>query len=623
VILARLAKDGAPADPKPLQDALGGGAAGMAAGAVALAARDSRPAVPGEPEPFGVARAGAAVLACCGRIYNARELRAGLGSDAPAEPGIAPLALALLGRHGAGFAGGIRGPFAYALAGEGGARLVAGRDPLGIEPLYHYEDATQIVVGSAIAPVLRCAGAPRELDRRGVARFLLFDYNPGPETLLRGVHQLRAGHLLEAAPGGARTRRYWHLSFAPREVRDVAELAERLLVELRDAVRVCLPLGAAPGVFVSGGMDSSTVLGLLREAREGPIRTYSYRCRSESFDESHYARLMAGSVGAEHAEAEYRPDHVRLLDEFVAEMQEPFCDVGINVATVLLGRAASGKDTVVLTGDGGDELFGGHPVYEADKIARFADLVPAPIRKPILALLQILPDSDRKKNLTVKLKRFAESLAFPPELLSDRWRLYYTPAELEAALTPELAAGLDAATLLDETARRAAEGDGPDPLSRSLHADYQNVVGFYLRRNDLIRPLGVEVRYPLLDPQLVAFCASIPSRLKVRGWFDTKWILREAVEGVLPHAIVHRQDKLGHSIPLKNWLRDDTGVREYVLDLLSEESVRRRGVMRPAFVAGQISEHLSRRRNNSHRLWALAVLEAWCRRHLDDAGAGT
>jgi asparagine synthase (glutamine-hydrolysing) len=434
---------------------------------------------------------------------------------------------------------------------------------------------------------------------------------------VRGIRKLRPGYLLAVENGCTLIRRYWKLSFAKTSNVSEQAIQEGLLGEIRRAVGIRMPASAGPAVFLSGGMDSSTVLALSREAFSGPIRTYAYRCRSESFDESHYARLMAASVGAEHEEIEYRPDDVPLMAEIVSQMAEPFCDAGINVGTYLLGRAAGGKGSVVFTGDGGDELFGGHPVYEADKVARFVDPIPAALRRRLLSVLSRLPDPDRKKNLVVKLRRFADGLAHPEALLSDRWRVDYSLEELATVLAPGVLEGLDVGTLFDEGVARKQEADGPDLLSRTLYGDYENLVDFYLRRNDLIRHFGIETRYPLLDLRLVEYCAAIPSKLKIKDWFKPKYVLHRAMEGVLPREIVHRKNKLGHSVPLKNWLRDDTRVREFVLDHISEPTILRRGIVRPEFVARQVEEHMSRRRNNSHRLWALAVLEMWMRAHLD------
>ena len=164
---------------------------------------------------------------------------------------------------------------------------------------------------------------------------------------------------------------------------------------------------------------------------------------------------------------------------------------------------------------------------------------------------------------------------------------------------------------------RNREVEGLDHMSHSLYSDYNTVMDFYLRRNDINRSFGVETRYPMLDHELVEYCARIPMSLKIRGWFDTKYIFRKSMEPVLPHKIVHREDKLGHSIPLKNWLRDKPQVKEFILDHLSEETIRKRGYFNVSYINRMINEHMSMKRNNSHRLWTLAVLEMWMRKHID------
>ncbi|HEX7009262.1 MAG TPA: asparagine synthase-related protein [Phycisphaeraceae bacterium] len=575
------------------------------------------------PVWVGLARWSHCAVAFRGRLYNQAELAGWLGGDAPpVEEGPAALLAALYRRYGEDFPQRIAGRFTFALYDAADHRLLLGRDHLGAETLYYHDDGRRVVFSSQIAALLRAANLEASLDPTTLVRFLMFHYEAGTRTMFRGVRKLPPGHVLIAGLHATRPHRYWRLSFANPHPDNPRQIAQALWQELERAVQIRVPTsGPAPAVFLSGGLDSSTVLGLMRAGWMGSIHTYAYRCRGESFDESHYARLMAHSVGAEHTEVEYRPQDVLLMEQVVQQMQEPLCEIGITVATYLLGRAAAGREALVLTGDGGDELFAGHPVYEAEQVARFIDRLPPAVCRPLMSLLLQLPDSRRKKNLLVKLKRFAQNISLPKEMLANRWRTYYTPALLAQALTPQLLDAVDLDDLLEDFFRIHAEADGPDPLSHALYADYQTIIEFYLRRSELIRCFGLEVRHPLMDRQLVEFCAAIPSRLKVRRWFDVKYILRRTMDGFLPHAITHRRDKLGHSVPMKNWLRQDDTVRSFVLDYLSTATLRRRGLIQPRFVEQQIQDHLSMRANNSHRLWTLAVLEMWLRRHLDAAPA--
>jgi len=560
---------------------------------------------------------GSVAVVFAGVIYNRSEMaeRAGPGANSEAASNTAVLVEHLYRREGLDFLNRINGSFSMAIWDKRSGTVHLARDRFGIEPFYYYLDDNKVIFGSMVQPIVKYTGTGLDLDLDSLSRFLLFNYNPGLETFHRQVRKLRPAHVLTIDARLAKLQPYWRLSFA--NVRQDSEQgwADALFDQMQSAVEQRLDVDDTPGVFISGGMDSSTILGLASQAVGKPMNTFSYRCRGESFDESHYARRMAESTGSKHHEVEYRAEDVLSMPEIVGHMDEPFCDIGINIATSLLGKEASQAVNCVLTGDGGDELFGGHPIYEADKIARFVDPIPAFIKKPFFALGRALPDSDKKKNLAIKIKRFSESLAYPPALLSHRWRIYYTAPELQQLLGADVYEVVRGHDPYEEILQYNAEADGNDLLSRCLYSDYQTIVDFYLRRNDLNRMYGLETRYPMLDHKLVEFCASMPTAMKIRGWFDTKYIFKKAMERTLPHDIVYRKDKLGHSIPLKNWMRDHAGVREFVLDLLSRDTINKRGIFQPAYVSGLIDDHMKKRRNNSHRLWTLAVLEMWLRKH--------
>ncbi len=554
-----------------------------------------------------------------GLIYNKDELSELCPEGRyQQEPGnVSFLILDLYRKFGLDFAKNIDGKFAVGIMDRDNCRLVLARDHLGIEPLYYYMDENRVVFSSSIQPIFRFTGMSKELNHKALGKFLLFNYNPGMETFFTGVFKLRPAHCLVVEEGRDRLHRYWRLSFAGVSKMGEDELAEELFRRIGDAVAVRVDKGDSPGIFLSGGMDSSTVASFVRGLKGSRLKTFSYRCRSESFDESRYAKIMAEYAGSDHVEIEYSSKDVLGMHEIAGRMNEPFCDVGINIATAILGREAGGSVPYVLTGDGGDELFAGHPVYEADKVARYFDIAPYFIKRPLIGLFSLLPDSDKKKNLTVKLKRFSENFRLPKELLTHRWRTYYRSDQLEGLLAPSIFRQIDFIGLCEDLLQFNSEADGPDLLSRSLYSDYQSIVDFYLRRNDLNMRYDLETRYPMLDYRLVDFCASIPSSMKVRGWFDTKYILRKAMERALPDDIVHRKDKLGHSIPLKNWIRDDREIREYIGNFTSEETIRRRGIFRFPAVRRLFSEHDSKQRNNSHRIWALAVFEMWMRENFD------
>lgn len=511
-----------------------------------------------------------------------------------------------------GFMSKVHGGFAFLVYDKSRGTLFMARDHFGIEPLYYAEQNGVLIFSSTIKGVVSLRNRGAQLFHPGLGNILLFNYNTGNRTIIKGIRRFPAANCLQAGDGNLTFSRYWNLSF-DQQAQTEGQLAANLLEELREAVKDSLGDIRQAGVFLSGGMDSSTMLALSRE-QNIELSTFSYRCKAASFDESHYARIMAKFVGSAHNECEYSSDEVLLMPEVVGAMNEPFCDVGINIATYLLGRKAGEKGCgTIITGDGGDELFGGHPVYEADKIGKYADMIPRPLLAPALAMFRMLPDSDQKKNLTVKLKRFSESMVYPKELLSHRWRIYYNDRDLQRIIGKDFVEGLDWDELLEDLFAINAEAKGMDMLSQSLHSDYQSVVDFYLRRNDLIRRFGIQVRYPMFNPKLVEFCAKMPTEMKINGWFDTKYIFKKAMEPVLPHEIIYRKDKLGHSIPLKNWIREDKKVREMILDHLTGDNLYLKNLFNQQEVTRFVNDHMSKKKNNSHRLWTLAVIEMWLR----------
>lgn len=570
-----------------------------------------------------VSEDGRIVVISSGTIYNRSELAPSLGLPAARESrtGDADLLLKLYTTQGEKLVSPLNGTFACLIYDEHQEKLLLLRDRFGVEPLYYTRQPGYLAFSSSINGILQLTGQEKQLNHEAVAKFLLFNYNPGLDSLISGIQRLPAAHFLRQPFAGESTsHRYWQLDFSPSRGSE-EEISHELLGHLRRSVSTCLGESSSAGVFLSGGMDSSTILALSAEKGTSALSTFSYRCKAASFDESQYARAMSEFVRSSHHESEYGSDDVLLMPEVVRAMNEPFCDVGINIATYLLGREASRTDiSLLMTGDGGDELFAGHPVYEADKIANYVDGVPGILIQPLLALFKMLPDSDQKKSLPVKLKRFSESLAYPRELLSHRWRIYYDDKDLHELASDNFAGTLNWSNLIADIVSINNEIQGPDLLSRCLYSDYQTAVDFYLRRNDLIRRFGLEVRCPLLDHKLVEFCASMPSSLKIKGWFDTKYIFKKTMEGILPDTIIYRKDKLGHSIPLKNWIREDRQVREMILDHVSEAVIKKRGLFKEKFITGLVNDHLAKRRNNSHRLWTLAVLEMWFQSTLDETG---
>jgi len=513
------------------------------------------------------------------------------------------------------------GSFALAWWNPGTGTLTLLRDRFGIEPLHYALNDGGVIFGSGARDVARARGTPPRISQQGLVEFLTYCYLPGRCTLFEGIVRVPPGSIVEWRPGGRPPveRRWYRLSFASPWKDPEAALATRYRELLEASVVRRLEAGR-PGVFLSGGMDSSTVATFMRRQITTPISSFSFRCGGSSFDESAYARELARELGTTHTEVLFDEDQALSIVDAVRSMDSPFCDIGIEVGTLILAKAAAGKVDYVLTGDGGDELWASHPVYAAQRIIQWYDRVPIPTaaRRALVRVLDLARDSESKRGLAVVLKRMVPSPDLPGALRHFRWRMYYTPKALAGLLVGPsgLLAGEAGAfhPVLD-----SFEGyDGPDDgISPGLYSDYKTTSGFYFSRLLLAREFGIEVGLPFYDRALVEFGARIPARLKLEGLERTKRLFRMAMEGVLPDVINHRKDKLGHSVPLKNWLREDGRLSRLVRETLLSPSFSDRGLFRPEVVRRMLDEHGSRRHNHSHRLWALFVLEQWMRLNLD------
>lgn len=571
---------------------------------------------PNAPQPF-CSPDRQIILFFEGKIYNTAELQQILGITIDTKHS-GELLVNLYSKYGDQFLQSVNGKFAFALWDNRQQKLLLGRDRFGIQsPFYSYQQG-RLIFGTSLRSLLKTGLIAKQLNSQVVLEYLLYCYNPSQQTFIETVQKVPASHFLSFDGTTLNLHRYWNLSFAEQHQKTEAQYCEEIPALMEDALQLRIDPSRKLGVFLSGGIDSSSMLSLASRYSPDPLSTFSFRCAGRSYDESEYAQYVAQQFNTNHTEVQYQPEDLSTIAAIVKAMDEPFCDIGIEIGTYLLGKAAQGKVDYIFSGEGGDELFGGHPVYTADKVAAWVDWVPRSLSSPVMQLLQQIPDSDQKKNLQVKLKRFAYSLSFSPELLSHRWRIYYTPQELQDLCTPDFLSRCNLEKIFDSMIQYNEAADGSDGLSRSLYSDYWTLVNFYLRRLELLRSFGVDNSLPLLDYRLVEYAAKIPSSLKLRGFSDTKYIYKQALKGIVPDKILFDRPKLGHSVPMKNWLRDRPESQKWMIEVLSDTQFQQRGFFSNGFVQRLIQEHLRKSHNHSHRLWSLLVLELWFREHLDD-----
>jgi asparagine synthase (glutamine-hydrolysing) len=545
-----------------------------------------------------------------GEIYNYRELRRSLEQrgHAFATQSDSEVIVHAYEQYGDDFLAHLNGMFALALWDAPRRRLLLARDRLGIKPLYYRAGPERLVFGSELKAVLAGPGQPLTLDDLALDQFLTLEYIPAPRTIFAEISKLPAGHKLVFSPDGLALSPYWDVAAAPQRP-PAADCAEALRALIADAVRLQTVSDVPLGAFLSGGLDSSTVVALLSQASDAPVQTFSIGFEDASYNELPYARALAVQVGARHTERLLQPDIAALACDLVPHFDEPFADFSI-FPTYLVSQVARQSVTVALSGDGGDEVFGGYDTYRADRLDRYYRWLPARLRQQTLpALVSRLPPQPAKKGLVNTAQRFVEGAALAPALQHARWMMFLSDDDRRALYRADWHASLPGNSAVALLASHFQAVAHLDPLAQQQYVDLKTYLAddILVKVDRMSMAASLEARVPLLDHRLVEFAFGLPAALKLSGG-QTKVLLRRAVRALLPARILNRP-KQGFSIPLKHWLRGP--LRALMLSLLSPQSVRRRGYFNAETVTGWVSAHLSGRANHSHRLWALMVFELW------------
>ena len=502
---------------------------------------------------------------------------------------------------GLSFAERLRGMFAVAIWDAPRQRLVLARDRFGIKPLY-YRD-----VGGELSFASELDALPQgELDLDALEAFLAFNSIPAPLSIFRETRKLPPGHVLTWEDGRVVLERYARPGPLPaRHDAEEAELVEECRARLRDSVRAHLVADVPVGVMLSGGVDSGALAALAAQESSESLRTFSIGFEDQSFDELAGARAVAERYGTRHRELVLRPDAALLLPALADAFDEPFADSSA-LPTYLVSQLAAEDVKVALSGEGGDELFGGYYTYVADlaaeRVGRIASLARPAVER--------LPTSTRRASFDYKAKRFARAAHLPPLERHHGWKEIFS-ADARAELTGRRH-GWDPVSLLRE---RFAETEGHELLTRLQDVD----TGTYLVDDLLVKTdrasmaWSLETRVPFMDTVVANFAFSLPARHKVRG-FSKKRLLRKAVEPLLPAEVVNGR-KRGFSIPAAAWLRGE--LEPFARETLSAETLRRQGVLQPAAVARVLDDHVAGREDLSRQLWGLLAFTLWHERHVE------
>jgi asparagine synthase (glutamine-hydrolysing) len=549
-----------------------------------------------------------------GEIYNFRKLRRELESQGHVFKTNTDTEVIVHAyeEYGRDFPNFFNGMFAFVLHDMVKRRLYLVRDHIGIKPLYYAYNKNYIVWGSEIKAILASNLVERNLDIDSLGEFLAWEYIPGEGTLLKEVRNLEPGKMIEIDLDypECKPEAYWDVPYSEnQQTKKPLKWEEEVDHKIRECVKRQLVSDVPLGAFLSGGVDSSLVVSSM-----GDAKTFSIGFDDPTYNELKWARKVARHLHVDHIDDIIKPDVVGLFERLMIFMDDPIGDFSI-FPTYLVSQHARKYVTVALSGDGGDELFGGYETYVADQKSNQYASLPALIRhKLIEPFIKSLKPRPAKKGFINKAIRFVEGLGQPEDLSHARWRIFTGNGFRKTLFTPETLSELQ--TPADAHIRQLfKQADNRDPLNQSLYVDLKS----YLCDNCLVKidrmsmAVSLESRVPFLDKELVELAFRIPGNLKVANG-KTKILLKRVAARHVPRECVYRP-KEGFSIPIKNWLK--SRLRPLMEELLNSEHIRQEGLFQPATIEKLKHDHLSGVANHSHILWSLMVFQAWRRRWLE------
>lgn len=506
----------------------------------------------------------------------------------------------------------LRGMFAFAIWNKNDESLFIARDRVGKKPLfYSLTESGTFVFGSELKVLLKHGEINREIDYNALDSYLTFGYIPEEFCIFKGVEKLLPGHSLTFKNGKISTKKYWDFNYVkPLEIKTEAEYIEELREKITEAVKIRLISEVPLGAFLSGGVDSSSIVGTMAKLSEKPVKTFSIGFNEDSFNELKFARIAAKYFNTEHHEFIVTPELVDIIDELVWHFDEPFADSSA-LPTFMVSKMARNFVTVVLSGDGGDELFAGYTRYVIDKKRSGFSSLPSFIRKGVQAVSEKLPHSTKGKNYLYNaslnaIDRYIDSISHFNKL--KRTSLY--SKEFQEKLNGSFGTG---ETLFQKFAESI---DTENPIDNLLYLDSKTYLpsDILVKVDRMTMATSLEARTPLLDHKLIEFAVNIPTELKLKG-LETKYIFKKAMEGIVPNEILYRE-KQGFGVPINEWINSQLKAR--IHETLSEAKTLQRGYFDKKYIQTLLNEHHTGRRDHSYSLWILLMLELWHRQFMDN-----
>lgn len=521
----------------------------------------------------------------------------------------------------------LEGMFAFALFDKRDNTLFLARDRMGEKPLHWAILGNQFVFSSEIKGILVHPESKRQLNPAALRQYLTLEYVPAPHSMFEGINKLPPAHYMLVRDGLVSTTRYWEPKVNPSSLSE-NEAEERLIELLDRSIKLRLISDVPLGVFLSGGLDSSTVAALAARHTAGKLKTFSIGFADKSFDESAWAQAVADRLGTEHEVVTFVPELAfKTLQELLEYIDEPMADASI-LPTFFLSKMTKKQVTVALSGEGGDELFGGYPTYQAHRLATFWNNVPSSLRAGIIEpLIRSLPASYNNLSIDFKLKRFISAAQQPPIRRHLRWMGAMPLERSSALLRPELNSAAEEMChhcneedLFDDLADRLYGKNGrfgTDVIDTIMRLDMTTYLpdDLLFKSDRASMAASLEARLPFLAYPVVEFALSLPSSFKLKG-MTTKYLLKKAVTPLLPAKNIHRAKK-GFGIPVAKWLRED--FKPLVDEYLSSDFIEKQGLFNRTVVQTLLHEHNTGRVDHRKELWSLLMFQSWWSRFLRPA----
>lgn len=553
-----------------------------------------------------------------GEIYNFQELRKDLEKkgDKFYTHSDTEVIIHLYDRYGADCVQYLRGMFVFAIWDDTDKSLFIARDRLGKKPLlYSHQPNGDLIFGSEFTAIIAHPSVGRDVDFEAIDSYLSYLCVPAPQTAFKQIRKLEPAHWLRWKNGKIETKRYWLPDFSKKIKISESEAIEETTRIVREATKMRLISEVPLGAFLSGGVDSSTVVALMAQESSTPVKTFSIGFEEQDFSELKYAKAVANHVGAEYNEFIVKPDALEVLPKLVEHYGEPYADSSA-IPTYYVSKETRKFVTVALNGDGGDESFAGYERHAAMKIAEIYHRFPSFARKLFIETpINLVPTSELKKSRVRDAKRFLQAAALPKTERYFRWLSVFNQNTRRELYTEEFRQTVETNNPEKFLDQWFAKANGSGILDAVLLTDQMT----YLP-NDLLVKVDIasmanslEARSPFLDHKVIEFAASLPENLKMQR-FETKSLLKKVAAKLVPREVVYRR-KMGFGVPIGNWFRGE--MKAFVKEVLLSEKSLKRGIAKPEMIEKYVREHTEAERDHTFQIWTLLMLELWFQKFID------